>query len=133
MRTINTTHSVVEAKIYLVRDPVIRIYRITAIIMLLVLSFEKQIPDSEWMFLVSDYSPDQRRSTPVEVVAHDSRQHCVHACNGGEGCADHGLHKALSVSSSFCSTGFIHTHLHCIQIYETSFPVRHSDCNYEWE
>jgi len=103
MRTINTTtRSLVEAKLYLVRDPVIRIYRIMAIILLLVLSFAKKIPDSDSMFLVTGHSPDQRRSTLVEVVTHDSGQHCVHACSGGEGCADQGLHKALSVSSSSC-------------------------------
>jgi len=86
-----------------------RIYRVMVNILLLVLSFKKQIPDSDLIFVITSHSPDKRGSTPIEIVTHGGREYCIHACSGGEGCKDNGLHESLSVRSSFSSTKSILT------------------------
>ena len=85
-----------EAKHYLVRNPVISTYRITINILLLVLWREKLFQDSESRFdhsRVTNYSPDERRSTPVKIITHRRRNYHVDGCCSGEGHVDERLNK----------------------------------------
>jgi len=84
-----------EAKTYLVRNPVMSTYRITVNILLLVLWRGKSFQDSESRdhSPVTNYSPHERRSTPVKIITHRKRDYPVDGCGGGECHVDVGLNK----------------------------------------